>query len=400
MNKHSSKHNSETGADRAAGATRAARPGPRVLFFSGGTALKETAKELARQKQLCAYLVTPFDSGGSSAALRHAFAMPAVGDMRARILALADDEEPGAREACTLFSYRLPHCHTLKKNRTELTNLARGRHPLMRLIAEPANSIIREHLSWLVMRLPDTFALSGASVGNLFIASGYLRNNRRIAPVAALLSRLVHARGIVRTTVEKTAHLAVRLQSGELIIGQHKFTGKGEGCIASPISEIWLTESEASATAVAADIAPRTVRLIEKSQSICYPVGSFYSSVVANLLPGGVGRAVAACRGAKVFVPNPGHDPELVGHTLSMQVERILEPLLHDAPAAAPADVLTHVLVDSINGRYPGGIPEAMLRAHGIQLIDTPLVNEGHAPYMHPRLLADAVLRATRPAGV
>ena len=49
--------------------------GPCVVFFSGGTALTGISRELKRYSHNSIHLVTPFDSGGSSAKLRKAFAM-------------------------------------------------------------------------------------------------------------------------------------------------------------------------------------------------------------------------------------------------------------------------------------------------------------------------------------
>lgn len=63
--------------------------GPR-LVFTGGTALRDLSRQLIHYTHNSVHLVTPFDSGGSSAALRRSFAMPAVGDIRNRLLALAD----------------------------------------------------------------------------------------------------------------------------------------------------------------------------------------------------------------------------------------------------------------------------------------------------------------------
>ena len=64
--------------------------GPRLVFFTGGTALRDLSRRLTAHTHNSVHLVTTFDSGGSSAALRRAFAMPAVGDLRNRLLALAD----------------------------------------------------------------------------------------------------------------------------------------------------------------------------------------------------------------------------------------------------------------------------------------------------------------------
>ena len=66
-------------------------PGPRLLFFSGGTALNGLCRFLKAYTHKSIHLMTPFDSGGSSAQLRRAFNMPAIGDLRSRLLALADE---------------------------------------------------------------------------------------------------------------------------------------------------------------------------------------------------------------------------------------------------------------------------------------------------------------------
>jgi len=123
-------------------------------------------------------------------------------------------------------------------------------------------------------------------------------------------------------------------------------------------------------------------------------VGSFYSSVVANLLPKGVGRAIAECPGPKIFIPNLGTDPELAGHSLAIQIEHLLRPLLADAPGAKPSDFLSLVIVDREKGCYPGDLPEHPLKSLGIGLAHFPLVVEGKGPLAHPCALAAAIRQA------
>ncbi len=366
---------------------------PHLLFFSGGTALKNAAHELARHERNSVHLITPFDSGGSSATLRRAFNMPAVGDVRARIMALAEDAFPGTLEIFTLFAYRLLEDAPERLLKKELASLAQGRHPLLAQIAPPMKEIIRTHLDFFTKVMPADFPLAGASIGNLALAAGYLRSNRRLAPAIALFSRILRARGLVRPVVDASAHLAVRLESGQVIVGQHRFTGKGgkEPCH-SPIADIWLTHDEHSAAPMTIRISKRIAALIQNAGCICYPVGSFYSSVVANLLPCGVGKSVAAGNCPKIFVPNLGRDPELAGHSLQLQIERLLRPLLADAPGARPRDMLTHVLVDAEAGEYPGGIPYEWLRTLGIECAHRGLVIKNKGPLADARLLAGALL--------
>ena len=80
--------------------------GPRLVFFTGGTALRGLSRSLTRYTHNSVHLVTPFDSGGSSAALREAFALPAVGDIRNRLAALADSMIP--QSVLDFWEMRLP----------------------------------------------------------------------------------------------------------------------------------------------------------------------------------------------------------------------------------------------------------------------------------------------------
>ncbi len=373
----------------------AARKGPRILFFSGGTALRSAAHELTHFTHNTIHLITPFDSGGSSAVLRKAFDMPAVGDLRARIMALADDHVRGNPEICTLFAYRLARDASLRSLRAELETLTRGVHPLLKQVPEPMRVTIQEHLTWFARQMPDDFFLGGASIGNLVLAGGYLAQRCRIYPVIGLFSRMVRARGIVRPVTDIPAHLAVRLASGEVIVGQHRFTGKELEEIHSPIMDIWLTAHEHSQEPMTLAIAAHTTRYIQSAESICYPVGSFYSSLLANLLPQGVGRAVAKARCPKIFIPNLGKDPELAGHTLQDQVNQLLRLLLRDAPHASPCDVLTHMLVDGERGSYAGGIPYEWLEKMGVCVCHAPLVTEKSA-LADARLLSRGILQLVK----
>ncbi|MDR1359409.1 MAG: GAK system CofD-like protein [Deltaproteobacteria bacterium] len=363
------------------------------LFFGGGTALKAMSGVLIRHTAGSVHVLTPFDSGGSSAVLRRTFDMPAVGDLRARILSLADENKPGVKDLRAFFSHRLP-----RQGDEQWAGLIQGRHPLLHPLDKEKRELICGRLAWLAGRLPAGFALAGASLGNLFLAAEYLKAGRRLAPAIAALSRLVRARGKVFAVVQTPAHLAVRLLSGDLLLGQHTFSGKFGPAPPAPISRIWLTKSETSREPARIAVSYAMARRIRRAGCVCYPMGSFYSSILASLLPAGVGQAVAANAGPKIFIPNLGFDPELAGHTLQMQVERLLDVLLADAPGARPRDVLSHVLADARAGVYPGGIPQAWLAARGIILRDARLVDPDSAPLAGAEKLVSALADLLRDA--
>ena len=97
--------------------------------------------------------------------------------------------------------------------------------------------------------------------------------------------------------------------------------------------------------------------LIASADVIVFPIGSFFTSVLANLVVTGVGRAVAGCRCPKVYIPNAFHDPEAAGHTVADCVGLLLAQLRQDAGADTPtADLLSFVLVDSRNVEYAHGL--------------------------------------------
>ncbi|MET0094955.1 MAG: 2-phospho-L-lactate transferase CofD family protein, partial [Sedimenticola sp.] len=129
---------------------------------------------------------------------------------------------------------------------------------------------------------------------------------------------------------------------------------------------------------------------------ICYPPGSFYSSLLANLLPEGVGRAVAANDCPKVYIPNLGSDPEQIGMDLEDMVKELLKQLQVDLPGSCANDrLLNFVLMDSRSGSYPKGLSSKLLQKLGIELIDVKLVSKQSAPYYDNDLLVSALLSLT-----
>jgi 2-phospho-L-lactate transferase/gluconeogenesis factor (CofD/UPF0052 family) len=114
--------------------------------------------------------------------------------------------------------------------------------------------------------------------------------------------------------------------------------------------------------------------LIASADLIVFPIGSFFTSVMSNLLVRGVGRAVAGCRCPKVYIPNASSDPEMRGHTIADCVGLLLAQLRRDAGEDTPtADLLNFVLVDARNVEYTHGLDREAVEAYGVQLLDVDL---------------------------
>lgn len=175
--------------------------------------------------------------------------MLSVGDLRNRLMALADQSVTGNPAVYDLFALRLPEDASPEELRARLERLAAARDPLVLRIPNPLRRIIRNHLYEFIERM-GAFDLRGASIGNLILAAGYLMNRRHIEPVMFLFSKLVEARGVVKPTTGLSCHLAARLQGGRIVVGQHRFTGKHSAPLKRRIREIYLTRSLDSAERV------------------------------------------------------------------------------------------------------------------------------------------------------
>ena len=372
---------------------RAPELGPKVLFFTGGTALRPLSQRLIDYTHNSIHLVTPFDSGGSSAKLREAFHMPAVGDVRSRLMSLADRSVKGAPAIYALFAHRFPKDHSPEGLLKQLEEMLRGRHPLVADVPDPMRKIIRTHLRFFAQRMPPDFDLRGASVGNLILTGGYFNYDRHLDPVIFLFSRLVEARGKVRPVLNQDLHLVAKLQDGSTIVGQHLLTGKEAPPITSPVTDVFVSQSRTDPKPFEA-IARRKVRdLITSADLICYPMGSFYSSLIANFLPHGIGQAVSEAGVPKVYIPNQGADPEMVGLTMMKQVRAIFHYLERSAATPPPREsLLNFILVDLTRGNYGSRSDFDALRRHGIQVLDTRLINDASAPYLDEQLVIESLL--------
>jgi CofD-related protein of GAK system len=377
---------------RIARSRRAPELGPRLLFFTGGTAMRELSRAIKLYTHNTIHLITPFDSGGSSARLRDAFGMLSVGDLRNRLMALADETVRGHPEILQLFSYRFPRDGAPAELDSRLRALVDGDDALVEAVPEPMRRIIRTHLRFFSHRMPRGFDLRGASIGNLILAGGYLANDRDIDSVTFLFSKLVEVRGMVRPVAEADLHLCAELQDGSKVVGQHRLTGKEEEPIASAVRSLYLVEALDRPKPARVDAPEKVLELIRQADLVCYPIGSFYSSVVANLLPEGVGRSISEQECPKVYVPNMGHDPEQRGMSVADAVETLVEHVRRDAGEDVPVErIVNFVAIDRRQGDYTIPLELERVRALGVEVLDLPLVGPAD-PWIDATRLAEVLL--------
>jgi CofD-related protein of GAK system len=366
--------------------------GPKILFFSGGTALRGLSRELIHYSYNSIHIITAFDSGGSSAKLREAFHMPGIGDVRARLMDLADQSLKGNREIYALFAYRFPKQARNTELLQELDKMISGKHRLIAKITDPMRKIICTHLYWFREKMLADFDLRGASIGNLVLTGGYLENRCRLDPVISIFSKLVRVRGKVRPIANKYLHLAAELEDGSLIVGQHLLTGKETKPISSRIKKLFITDDPEKPRSYILKLRKKMTDIICEADLICYPMGSFFSSILAQFLVKGVGEAIAANSVPKIYIPNTGKDPECFGYTVMEQVDMLLGYGRKNDGTRTPSDLINLVLIDRRHGNYQGGIDDDYFKRQGIKLIDCPLINSASKPYIDENLLLPVLL--------
>ena len=145
-------------------------------------------------------------------------------------------------------------------------------------------------------------------------------------------------------------------------------------------------------TPVRVPVDPRTRKLIGKAELIVYPIGSFFTSLMACLQPLGLGGAIAQSACPKVYVPNCGLDPEQGTVSVNRCVDRLLQTLRDDAGASTPTgQLLSVVVVDSAHGAYPGGLDVEAIRSLGIEVLDVSMCDP-KTSMISPQQLRDVLL--------
>ncbi len=368
--------------------------GPRILFFSGGSALNDIARSLKHYTHNSMHLITPFDSGGSSQVLREAFDMPAVGDLRSRLMALADETVLGQPDIYRLFTYRFATEAKPAELHDEFCSLLSGQHALMRAVSQPMRGLILSQLKVFDQHRAPDFSFAGASVGNLILAGGYLANERALEPVLFLMSKMVAVKGTVRSIVDRNLDLGALLMDGSTVIGQRQITGKEVAPITAPIKELFLVENGVAIGAERVKLPERNRNAITRADLICYAPGSLYSSVIANLLPAETGRTIAGRAVPKVYLPSLGNDPECIGMTLVDQVAAILQALRQDVGNnCANSALMDVVLCDSKS--FDPSQAEVLQQRFGIACVAVPLAQKDRADRYDPDRVSEALISMT-----
>lgn len=254
-------------AFRRRGNARAAwTPALRAVAFGGGTGLPVLLKALGTIPQIEATaIVTVTDNGGSSGRLCESFGIPAVGDLRNCLVALAESDSILA----DLFQHRFA----------------------------------------------DGDGLRGHSLGNL-IVTALCQRTGSLERAVEMMSHLLPLKGRALPSTDASATLCASFTDGTSVRGETQISDAGRR-----IARVWLEPDAPPA-------APGVLDAIEQADTILFAPGSLYTSLLPNLLVDGVRDAVRASHAIKIFVCNLMTQPgETDGFTASDHL-RALETCL------------------------------------------------------------------------
>jgi len=326
-------------AEAGEGRTPARPKAGRVVAIGGGSGLSVLLRGLkhhvvAGELTSLDAVVTVADDGGSSGRLRRDYAMPAPGDIRSCIVALADDE--GLLKK--LFEYRFG----------------------------------------------ETGELAGHSFGNLFLAAlaGVTGDfYQAIVETEHILS----VRGRILPATVSNVNLRGVGVSGNVYAGESAIGRSGE-----PLAQIALEPPDPPAF-------PRAVEAIRDADLVVLGPGSLYTSILPNLMIPGIREAVRETKATVLLLMNlmtqPGETDgmDAVGHLAA--IERWAEPGLVDAVlvnATAPRMPLLDLYEKG--GAAPVLVDERAIAEHGVQVWVEDLLGEADFIRHDSDKLARAVL--------
>jgi CofD-related protein of GAK system len=388
--------------------------GPPLAILSGGSGARRLSETLIRFTHNSIHVLPVFDDGGSSRELRFKLNMPPPGDLRNRLMALSDMSCSGNPEVSRLFRTRLPARAGPAELQEELESYISDQHPQMAKIERRYRRIIINHLDRFNYMKPGDFDLRGGNIGNFVIAGSYLSVGD-LESVIFEFSALAAVRGHVYPVCAGAhLHLRAEFDDGSVWIGQSRITSRSH----PPIRALSIVEKRPGPPLVRVESSPELApagdvdegveahptlnpladAAIRRSSLICYAMGSFYTSILSNLLVAGVGQAIRETKRPKVFIANLMRDAETPGMTVSSMLAELHRTLRRSDPSPGPLEDYIQYALVSNHGANPGGgrVPVDLeaIRALGVEPIELPLESEapGETGQHDPEMVAAALI--------
>ena len=328
--------------------------GPRIVAVGGGTGLSMLLRGLKEHTSNLTAVVTVADDGGSSGALRAELGIPAVGDIRNCVVALADAEPLMGR----LLQYRFP-----------------GDGPASRAGKAPPDD------GSPVVATPPA-GLGGHAVGNLLLAALVQLQHGDFEEGVREMNRVLAVRGRVVPATGTAITLHARLDDGTVVEGQSLISRTNR------VDHVWVEPEGVRPTDDA-------LTAIAEAEVIVIGPGSLFTSLLPALLVPGIREAIAASGALVVFACNVATQP---GETGGFDLADHLDALARHGAGQLPDIVLAN---NRFNALAPVGWvgepvrlrwPPATTPVPRLVLDD--LVDPVNAHHHSPDRLATAILSA------
>ena len=245
--------------------------GPRIVAIGGGTGLSTLLRGLKEHTSNLTAIVTVADDGGSSGVLREQLGIPAVGDIRNCIVALAD-AEPLMSE---VLQYRFPDSRT------------------------DGDAGV------------DAGGLAGHALGNLLIAAMTAVEGGDFEDGIRLMNRILAVRGQVVPVSSTPLTLHASLLDGSVVDGQSKIM-RSVG-----IERVWISPGDVEASEDA-------LTAIAEADLIVIGPGSLYTSLLPSLLVPALRDAILQATAPRLYVCNVATQAgETTGFDLAAHVDAL-----------------------------------------------------------------------------
>ena len=336
-------------------------PKTRVVLFSGGSASNHLASQLERRGLHVSNVLVVFDNGGSTGALRRASPMPAMGDIRNRLTALADVSGLTQKMLKELFEFRFSERKAENQLRQELQSLLNSTHPLISDISELQRNSVLEALRKTVAILPETFSLRDQSLGNLLLFGRKLDRGDFLQAVEWARELLGVASDVLPVTLEP-AHLGAQLDTERWITGQAGLTSERYH-LPGNISRLCLLRRENSfAVEVKPPACPAVLDSIKRADALLIGFGSFYTSIVPHFLVRGIGSAFASQGVPRILLCNPTVGRESEYLTVESMLGILNDHIARDGTSMKmPTPMISHIIHYGPDRK--AGIPSGDLNA-------------------------------------
>lgn len=298
-------------------------PAPRIVAIGGGTGVPVVLSGLAGGRARpggpleVTAIVTTADDGGSSGALRREQGIPAVGDVRNCLVALAPPQSPLAR----LFQHRFA----------------------------------------------GSGGLAGHTVGNIVLAALAERLGTLEAAVSEA-ARLLGASGRVLPATGDPVELVALLEDGRTIRGESKLAGSG-----APVRRLAL--------AAPARPNGAALEAIARADVVVLGPGSLFTSVLATVVVDGVAEALRETGALRVLVVNlftePGETDGFTAEDHLLAVRRHAGPVVDVVVVHAGALPAERVARYAARGAAPVPVDRAALERHGVRVVAADVLSPG-----------------------